>query len=566
MARKLVLCLVALVPLPVLPAAASATVRYAAPAGATTGTCTDDLPAEPNPPCRLDRAVDDVVVDPGDEIVVQTGTHDLTSTPATVSVVQLNIHGEAGQPRPVILDSDNGIPLTLGGGGSALRFVELRSQAVSAGGALAVSNNQTIEDVVIQATRDCVAADGGPQTYIDVRVTQSSTATETCLNLGLTQQPTLRRVAVTSSATAANNVVDLGPNATIEDSAFTAADGATGLRIRNATVRRVRVSGGDLGIQASGGPIVVTDSIVTTSPTGFFAISHALSAGSGMQLRNVTAIAQGPGSRGVQAGNASGLNSPGRIVARNLIARGEARDLWSLGSGESCGSPCTPGVIDVAFSNFRVFDGSGTRVTGEGNQSGDPRFLGPDDFRLADDSPAIDAGVADQLGPSAFDGAARVQGVAVDMGAYERAGLPGPDAGGSGPGTDPPPGGLPGGPLLPGAADTLAPRLSALSVARRLLTLRLRLTSSEAGVLRVRIVRKLRGRRRAGRCVRGRGRPRCTRRRTLRRLTLPIAAGANALVVRSGRLARGRYELRLVALDAAGNASPVTRLPFRVRR
>jgi hypothetical protein len=42
-------------------------------------------------------------------------------------------------------------------------------------------------------------------------------------------------------------------------------------------------------------------------------------------------------------------------------------------------------------------------------------------------------------------------------------------------------------------------------------------------------------------------------------------AGANRLRVRGGKLRRGRYALRLVATDAAGNRSAVLRARVRVR-
>jgi hypothetical protein len=52
----------------------------------------------------------------------------------------------------------------------------------------------------------------------------------------------------------------------------------------------------------------------------------------------------------------------------------------------------------------------------------------------------------------------------------------------------------------------------------------------------------------------------------VRTLSVPLAAGAQALSLRPGRLPLGRLTLELRARDAAQNASPVSRLALRVRR
>lgn len=63
------------------------------------------------------------------------------------------------------------------------------------------------------------------------------------------------------------------------------------------------------------------------------------------------------------------------------------------------------------------------------DQAGDPRLADPasGDLHLLPDSPAIDEGTNDTLGPHDPDGLPRILGAAPDMGAYEAA-LPGPAA------------------------------------------------------------------------------------------------------------------------------------------
>lgn len=98
---------------------------------------------------------------------------------------------------------------------------------------------------------------------------------------------------------------------------------------------------------------------------------------------------------------------------------------------------------------------------------------------------------------------------------------------------------------------------------------------SEKAVVRFRVERALRGRRVGGRCVRptraNHSKPRCTRYRTLRgAFSHRGKAGPNNFKFRgrlNGRkLKPGRYRLRSVATDAAGNRSARKRVRFRIAR
>lgn len=98
---------------------------------------------------------------------------------------------------------------------------------------------------------------------------------------------------------------------------------------------------------------------------------------------------------------------------------------------------------------------------------------------------------------------------------------------------------------------------------------------SEKAVVRFRVERALRGRRVGGRCVRptraNRSKPRCTRYRTLRgAFSHRGKAGTNNFKfsgrLRGSKLKPGRYRLRSVATDAAGNRSARKRVRFRIAR
>lgn len=79
--------------------AASAAVRYAGAAGTALDECLD-----PADPCPIDHAFGEA--ENGDELVVRSGTYDVNVTLDTVPGV--DIHGEAGRPRPVLNISVDG--------------------------------------------------------------------------------------------------------------------------------------------------------------------------------------------------------------------------------------------------------------------------------------------------------------------------------------------------------------------------------------------------------------------------------------------------------------------------
>ncbi len=118
-------------------------------------------------------------------------------------------------------------------------------------------------------------------------------------------------------------------------------------------------------------------------------------------------------------GAGCGLYATQHTFVVNTIAYGNGADDWHDAGGPN---------VAARYSCF------GETVPGVGNLAADPRFVGGGDWRLQPGSPCINAGTAlvwhaDQTD---LDGAARVLGGAVDMGAWEAVGGGEPDSDGDG--------------------------------------------------------------------------------------------------------------------------------------
>jgi hypothetical protein len=231
---------------------------------------------------------------------------------------------------------------------------------------------------------------------------------------------------------------------------------------------------------------------------------------------------------------------------------------------------------NVSFSDACF---SGSAHPGTGNLCSSPLLVNPaaGDARETAASPTIDKG-SNALIPAGlttdFDGNARIQGAAVDMGADELAGP---------------------------AGDTNAPGVSAASIGKKFAVAKgstpitgqasrkrkrkvkrgttIRYTLSEAAKVTLRFERKLKGRRvKKGKkrvCAKptrkNRKKRKCTRyKRAGKTLVRTSKAGKNKVKF-SGRIAkkalkRGSYRLTIVATDAAGNKSKAKRLNFKIVR
>jgi hypothetical protein len=132
-------------------ASASAAVRYAAPNGtANPTTC-----ASPSSPCDIVTAINGVTGNKPaehDEVIVEPGSYGSAAAPLTTSLapsVDLNIHGVAGQPRPVITTTAGyGLQLNIGSSASA---TDLDIEQPTNGTAFYLSNG-TASQIIAHST------------------------------------------------------------------------------------------------------------------------------------------------------------------------------------------------------------------------------------------------------------------------------------------------------------------------------------------------------------------------------------------------------------------------------
>ena len=129
-------------------------------------------------------------------------------------------------------------------------------------------------------------------------------------------------------------------------------------------------------------------------------------------MRNVTAIATGANSVGIQSRYNDSSAGSHTLTLTNSIAHGASDLRTEDGNG--------PGRIVASHSNFDLVKAeSPGAISGAGNQSAQPVFLAPGDYREAPGSPTIDAGVAEGIGLLDLAGNPRLLGSAPDIGAFE---------------------------------------------------------------------------------------------------------------------------------------------------
>jgi hypothetical protein len=149
-----------------LPAAANAAVRYAEPGGDGPEPC---LQADP---CDIQRAVEGdfgppVEVQDGDEVILLPGTYNLGSTAAgSVEVTRaIHVHGQSGQPRPVLVSS-SGINVALFSNSAGARIGHLEVEHASGFAGLLMSAG-TAEGVIVESTAGGIACHLGNVTLRD---------------------------------------------------------------------------------------------------------------------------------------------------------------------------------------------------------------------------------------------------------------------------------------------------------------------------------------------------------------------------------------------------------------
>ena len=535
--------------------AAAATTHFASPGGTTTpSTCTDVVS-----PCSLPVALGSAQA--GDTISLAAGTYDVQTT--VLPGVPLHWVATNRATRPVLTSAGLAATVFLTSSGSTFEGLEIDNTS-TAGPAFGTNDgvDATVRSTVLKGPH-CVSQPDGDQVPGELTIedsTLSSPVGRTCATLG--PSSILRRsvVSLTDGIATQTPPAAVVSEGLVED---TQISGGLQLVGTAAVARRVTASGWT-GIFGEG---LVVDSVARAVGSLGAAVAVDTPHGGTLRVINVTAVAPAaPALEArdvVTAGTSVNFNT---LVVSDSVARGAPTDLRATTSPLACpiGKTCEFGLIRIDHSNFvtrqPAAGGLGDSIqVGPGNQSGDPLFADPaaGDFRLRLGSPAIDAG-QDPQGralPTDADGHPRVQGPAIDLGAYE---FSPPPAGGTG-ASDPPP---PGPTDIPPTADTTAPTLGRLRLSRTRFRApagtKLTTTTSEIGQLRVAIQRRLRGRRARWAAV-GSALNRRAATPGLVKLAFSGRIGAR-------RLVPGRYRFVVNATDAAGNRSATRTISFTILR
>jgi hypothetical protein len=361
---------------------------------------------------------------------------------------------------------------------------------------------------------------------------------------------TVRRMAsggvgiVAESATLQRVDVDGGKvgvlvaEGTIESSRIS---GVIGVRVLTgamaATIRRSHVEGNDIALQAFVSRVAVSDSVLVGGyGGGAEAHDQGSSTPTEVDATHVTLVTRG----GATGATATSLGPGGATVRlRNSIVAG-----FDAGVSRA---EIAPGHAEVVVDHSVL--PPGPPVAGMDETSilrlADPGFTDTEagDYTLAAGSPALDAGAVlagsgavDILGrPRVADGDANGSALP-DPGAFERP-APAPSGGGGGDGGGGP---VPGGGDAGPAVDTRAPAIAGLRVRHR----RVRFALDEAARVTVKVSR---------------------RGKVVRRVQRDAAAGTVTVRLRRRAIRLpGRYRVTVRAVDAAGNAALPVRAAFRV--
>ena len=224
------------------------------------------------------------------------------------------------------------------------------------------------------------------------------------------------------NSTAAPALAMLGTGARVADLTINQSGGSFGLQVfaTGILVERVEVHSSAVDACAIGYSGLVRDVLCVSSAAGGVALEDSWGGGTGfLTLRNVTAIATGPGSYGILA-NSTSNDTNLDISARNVIASGVLADIGSGETGTNSESDVT-----LSYSNYdKAEELGGGNVSNVGsvstNQTALPIFLDTTLYHQAFNSPTVDKGAADgTVGTADLDGQPRLMGAAPDIGADE---------------------------------------------------------------------------------------------------------------------------------------------------
>ncbi len=295
------------------------------------------------------------------------------------------------------------------------------SPARAAGPRYASPTGTSAQNCLTPATAcDLVTAISGADQGDEVFVAPGTYATSTTLASnqrgikvhGYAGQP---RPVISSTAPSAVNLTGSGTE--VADLTIDHSGPSYGLNVfaTNVLVQRVEVHSTGVVACSPGRSGLLRDSLCVTSAAGGIALDDSFGDGNGlMTLRNVTAIATGAGSIGIQADAADETTIV--LSGRNVIASG-ATDVLSRETNNNSES-----FISLQTSNFdtraELVGGSVTAPGSGSNQTAQPVFLDPTTYRQAPGSPTIDKGGVDaSTGAADLDGDPR--GAAPDIGADE---------------------------------------------------------------------------------------------------------------------------------------------------
>ncbi len=466
--------------------------------------------------------------------------------------------------RPV-LTSTGAETISIRGGQSGSTFDDLEIDNTSANGiAFDVESHwdAIVRRAVIKGPR-CLSAASGDAVVGEVTVEDSvlsGPVGRTCAFMGIGS--VLRRSTVSQTAGIAT---ETPPAAVVSQSLVEDVKVQGGLQLlgTGAVARRVDATGWT-GIWGEG---LIVDSVARAIGSNGAAIAAAAPHGGTLRVVNATAVAASAPALEALPSVSPGFVDFDILQVSNSIARGTP-DLRVVPPPVPCptGSFCDIGLIRIDHSNFvtrepAVGAPGDTIEVRSANQSGDPRFVNASagDLHLRAGSSAIDAG-DDPQGrslPADADGHPRVQGAAIDLGAYEfspPAATAQGAASAAGPGPGPGAGAAATGARAP--RDVIAPRLGRLKLSharfRAAVGTTLTAATSLPGELRVVVQR------RAGNRWKAVG-------ATLER-RVPRAGVVKLILTRSTlrRLSPGRYRFVVTALDSAGHRSPSRTISFTV--
>ena len=129
---------------PPLPAGVAAPVTTAAPSGVGVGNCSSAGNA-----CDLSTANADANTN-GDEIILTPGTYTVGSQLSNTH--QVSLHGEAGQPRPVIHGNVSTLDVLNLTGGASLSDLEVDLIGTSHAAAVELAGTGSLENVILNSS------------------------------------------------------------------------------------------------------------------------------------------------------------------------------------------------------------------------------------------------------------------------------------------------------------------------------------------------------------------------------------------------------------------------------